>query len=107
MPKNSNLLTKKWLFNRLKSYLVNYHDYPSENYVYEYLIALKKGIVQLTEQVIAMGVISFLFLYGINMLVPSLSKIVNLTHPPYVMILFILLLGVISLSIRQIWRGIK
>lgn len=97
---------ENWLFIHLKNYLIQYHDYPSEKYVAEYIINLKKDLVRIFEQIIGFGVVFYLCLLGTILTVPNVSNYLDIFWSYYTIFL-VLLLGLIAFTVKQIYGGMK
>jgi len=94
-----------WLKNQLKSYLIRYHNYPTENYITPFSMNLEKDIVNIIEQIIGYGIVFYLFLFGLVKIFPFLNiKLGNSISGSFIILLFV---GLIATTIRQIIGGVR
>lgn len=98
---NRNKLGSNWLKSKIKSYLVRYHKFPEEKYLSEFFLYLTIDLVILIEQLIIVGIISFIFFYGVSTLIPKVNIFLSLgSGLLYLQSIFFL--GVIILCIKSI-----
>lgn len=103
MAKNPFKIAKKYIKTQLKSYLIEFHDFPEEKYVSEFLDIFFKVCINILEEIIKMGLFAYLFLYGLSF-VFGLSKFIYLGLNFLDSIRAILLLGLIVVSIKEIYK---
>ena len=95
-----------WLKNQLKSYLTQYHDYPTEKYVGEFLKLLTKDIVHVLEQIFLYGLTAYFSLFGLLMVFQDLHSIIKLGTSFLESFTVIFLLGLIVIAIKSSIKGI-
>ena len=100
-----------WLKNQLKSYLITYHDYPTEKYLDDFVNVFIKDFINAIEQIFCYGFLLYLSLFGLSMFIPSIQNIFWLgTMKISYIFAIIFTLGLTILLVKQsvIWFcGVK
>ena len=101
---NSKKIGSNWLNNHLKAYLIRYHDFPTDRYISEFTKAFKKDFILILEKIILDGAISYFSLYTITKIFIYTQSVIWLGEKFWHAPLIILGLGLIVVSIRQIYE---
>ena len=109
MAGNTTKIGNKYLLrlsSSLRNYLIEYHNYPEYKYLRDYWLALKKDAFLLMESMVLSGIVGYLFLYGLNYVFPFLTRYIYLGMGVTQKILIIILLGLIIITIENIYKWI-
>lgn len=106
MADNYLLMPVNWFKTQLKSYLMYYHDYPTENYIVPFLRELWKALVVIMEKIVFFGITSFLMLFCLTTIFPILNNYVKLGTSPLKITIMVLMLGLTVLVVKQVleWK---